>query len=199
MTLLKLTPLTADLLPAAVAFDRLCLGGLWTLDGYQRELDSPNSDLLVLQSIEPPAPQNPQHTFPSLLGLACVWAIADEAHITILAVHPDYRHQGLGQLLLQTLLTLAQRRSLKWATLEVRISNEAAIALYKKFGFESVGQRKRYYQDTGEDALILWLKGLQDPQFNQVLQQGWDNIFDRLKQAGWQISNTLPLDLGTPF
>lgn len=199
MTLLKLTPLTADLLPAAVEFDRLCLGGLWTLDGYRRELDSPNSDLLVLQSIDPTAPQTPQNTSSSLLGLACVWAIADEAHITILAVHPDYRHQGLGQLLLQTLLTLAQRRSLKWATLEVRISNEAAIALYKKFGFESVGQRKRYYQDTGEDALILWLKGLQDPQFNQVLQQGWDNIFDRLKQAGWQISNTLPLDLGTPF
>jgi ribosomal-protein-alanine N-acetyltransferase len=210
---LDIKPLTVDLLPAAVELDRLCLGGLWTLDGYRRELESPNSDLLILQGIGVrnqglgigqqnlgignqglatekaliPTPQPPIPT--TLLGLGCLWAIADEAHITLLLVHPDYRRQGLGQMLLIELMSSAWRRELKWATLEVRVSNQAAIALYQQFGFETAGQRKRYYQDNGEDALILWRSGLQHPEFSKTLQQWRQTAIDRLQRSNWKVGH----------
>jgi [ribosomal protein S18]-alanine N-acetyltransferase len=182
---LALQPLSSQHLLDAVELDRRCLGGLWTQDGYQREIDSPNSDLLVLQRIEP---EMKGETSSTSIGLACAWAIADEAHITLLAIDPAYRQQGLGQMLLYALLVLAWRRSLKWATLEVRLSNQTAISLYQKFGFESVGQRRGYYQDTGEDALILWRKGLQRPEFEDALQQWRQQVSQRLHQAGWHLS-----------
>jgi len=211
---LEVTPLTPELLPAIVELDRLCLGGLWSLDGYRRELESPNSDLLILQKVknrewkvksrrqktedEPIVASREDATkeftdslpsTPLLLGLGCLWAIADEAHITILAVHPDYRRLGLGQILLITLLKFACQRKLKWATLEVRASNQAAISLYQHFGFQEAGRRKRYYQDNGEDALILWRGGLQQPDFLQTLDQ-WQHVaIDRLLQAGWTLQS----------
>ena len=94
-----------------------------------------------------------------------------------------YRGQGLGQALLYALLLLAQRRGLEWATLEVRASNQTAIALYQKFGFEQVGERRGYYPDTGEAALILWRKGLQRPEFQDCLEQWRLQIEQRLAQT----------------
>jgi [ribosomal protein S18]-alanine N-acetyltransferase len=179
---LALTPLTTALLPAAVALDQQCLGGLWTLEGYQREIDSPNSDLLVLQ----PASADPQSP---LIGIACLWAILEEAHITVMAIDPHYQRQGLGQVLLYALLASAHQRRLEWATLEVRASNERAIALYQKFGFQEVGKRHNYYQDgrQSEDALILWRKGLQHPEFTQTLKAWQEKIENQLGRSGWQL------------
>jgi ribosomal-protein-alanine N-acetyltransferase len=87
-------------------------------------------------------------------------------------VHPQHRRKGYGRILLIELLTSAYQRGLEWATLEVRPSNQAAVQLYEGFGFETVGRRRRYYQDDGEDALILWHKGLQTPAF-QVRIEKW--------------------------
>lgn len=150
-----LSALTIAQIPDAVALDQLCLGGMWTEDGYRREVDSPNSDLWVLTD----------PMVPGLLALGCLWSILDEAHITLLLVHPDHRQQGLGTAILRALLQSARERGLSWATLEVGVTNVAAIALYHKFGFETIGTRKGYYQQTGEDALILWRKGLQAEDF----------------------------------
>jgi ribosomal-protein-alanine N-acetyltransferase len=184
---LALQPLTPEQVAAAVALDQRCLGGLWTANGYQREIDSPNSDLLGLVALDSAAPQDPQ-----MIGLACLWAILEEAHITLLAVDLPYRHQGLGQTLLYALLRAAAGRGLEWATLEVRLSNQSAIALYQKFGFERVGQRRGYYQATGqnpgEDALILWRKGLQRPEFQVCLDQWQQQVNQRLDESGWQIA-----------
>ena len=115
--ILELKPITPQMLNAVLELDYLCFGGLWTLEGYQRELDSPNSDLIGLF-----LPISP----PSLLGMGCVWAILEEAHITLLAVHPDYQRQGLGQALLLALLSVACDRGLERATLEVRAANAQA-------------------------------------------------------------------------
>lgn len=181
MNSLELHPLTESLLDAAIELDRVSLGGLWTRSGYQRELDSPNSELLVLRSNHLP-----------LLGLGCLWAILDEAHITLLAIHPDYQRQGLGQALLLALLIAARRRNLAWATLEVRASNRLAIALYEKFGFAEIGKRPRYYPDNGEDALVLWCRGLQSDEFAGLLQ-GWQRqINERLAQSNWQWTSAFP-------
>ncbi|SRR5579883_1089850 len=175
---LQIKSLTAEDLSAILELDQACFGGLWTLDAYQRELDSPNSDLIGLFS----------PVFPlQLLGMGCFWSILDEAHITIMAVHPQYQRQGLGQALLYSLLKTAFTKGLERATLEVRASNLAAISLYQKFGFKTAGQRRRYYQDNGEDALILWLGDLQKPQFQQALAHLSPMVKNRLSLSSWQL------------
>jgi ribosomal-protein-alanine N-acetyltransferase len=161
-----------------VALDRISLGGIWTLSGYQRELDSPNSNLLILS-----LPNNPE----TIIGLGCFWAILEEAHITLLAIHPDYQRQGLGKLLLYKLLEAAVQRRLERATLEVRISNQSAIALYEQFGFRVAGERKNYYPQTGESALILWRGDLQTSVFQTQLSQWREEILFRLAQENWQL------------
>jgi [ribosomal protein S18]-alanine N-acetyltransferase len=184
---LELKPLTEELLPAVVALDQTCFGGLWTLDGYQRELESPNSEILVLPH---PVLKNEVRGMKAesdiqLIGMGCFWAILEEAHITILAVHPNFQRQGLGQWILCALLQKACDRGLERATLEVRISNQVALTLYQKFGFREAGRRRRYYQDTGEDALILWRNGLQMQNFQHELQAWQEEVAARLQQAGW--------------
>lgn len=180
---LVLAPLTLAQVPEALALDAAALGGLWTAEGYTREIDSPNSDLLLLQAV-PLANAPTPHQPPLSLALGCAWAIVEEAHITVLAVHPDYQRQGLGQLMLWALLQAACDRHLERATLEVRVSNQAAIALYTKFGFKIAGTRKRYYQDNGEDALVLWLNGLHQPAFQHCLANWQNQLRDRL-QPQW--------------
>ncbi|MBE9041921.1 ribosomal protein S18-alanine N-acetyltransferase [Oscillatoriales cyanobacterium LEGE 11467] len=184
MNLFKIQPLTADLLPAVVELDDLCFGGLWTLEGYTRELDSPNSDLLVV-SVATSSSDGDRDLTPTLIGLGCVWAIVDEAHITLLAVRPGYQKRGLGTALFVTLLQTSWRRGLKQATLEVRASNHAALSLYQKFGFQEAGRRRGYYADTGEDALILWRGGLQHPQFETTLMTWKQQIHHRTRSKNW--------------
>ena len=209
MTFLKLKPLTTQHLSAVVELDQLCFGGLWTRSGYERELESPNSQLLILEAASDGGVSglNSQssevltqnavtadfETVPilkhALIGLGCYWSILEEAHITILAVHPDYQRQGLGQLLLYALLRDAKQRKLEWATLEVKPSNEAALSLYHKFGFTLCGRRPRYYKDTGEDALILWRGGLQKQDFEETLANCYRQIKHRLDLVGWQLDD----------
>jgi len=90
------------------------------------------------------------------VGYGGMWLILDEAHITNIAVHPDYRRQGIGRLLMQTLIREAAALGIERMTLEVRVSNHEAIRLYKRMGFEEGGIRKKYYPDNQEDALIMW-------------------------------------------
>lgn len=192
--MLKLKPLEAELLPAALELDAQCFGGLWTMAGYQRELTSPNSQLLALTSpFDVPAPDSlvtglESATAERLLGLGGLWSILEEAHITILAIRPNYQRQGFGQTLLWALLRVAWQQSLERATLEVRASNHSAQSLYQKFGFQEAGRRRRYYPDTGEDGLILWRNGLQHQEFKQKLAQWQHQIESRLCQGGWSLT-----------
>ena len=167
---LKLKSLTIKNLDEIVALDKICFGGLWSWETYQRELDSPNCELLGIFSCG---------NSEVLLAMGCFWLILEEAHITILAVNPQYQRQGLGQALLYSLLKAANDLGLERATLEVRISNLGAISLYQKFGFKTAGRRPKYYQDNGEDALILWLNGIHKPEFQANLTQWYGMICDR--------------------
>jgi len=99
----------------------------------------------------------------TVVGFAGVWLMVDEAHITTLAVHPDWRRQGIGHRLLEYLLLAAQDLRAGHLTLEVRVSNRAAQALYAAHGFEIVGRRERYYSDDGEDALVMTTPPLTSP------------------------------------
>lgn len=91
-----------------------------------------------------------------LVGYAGVWIIVDEGHITNVAVSPDYRRLQIGSALIKTLLQVTGEAGVCAHTLEVRAGNGPAIGLYKKFGFKEAGVRKGYYEDDGEDALIMW-------------------------------------------
>lgn len=167
--------------PEIVALDQLCLGGLWTKEAYLREIESSNSTLVILQvwegQFEPHQAQ--------IIGMACLWSIVEEAHITLLGIHPEYRRQGLGKLLLFTLLEDAIARKLKWATLEVNENNVAAIGLYKQLGFEVAGTRKGYYQPAGDNALVLWLKGIEQQEFHFNLAQWQQQLWNRLSKNAY--------------
>lgn len=84
-----------------------------------------------------------------------LWLMFDQAHIVTVAVLPSERRQGYGRLLVHALLAIAEDAGMDDATLEVRVSNVAARALYRGYGFHEVGERKRYYADNGEDAVIM--------------------------------------------
>lgn len=194
-------PSEADL-PAIVSLDQRCLGGLWSEAGYRRELESPNSLFRILSTptsgaqaaTAAPAEDfttldaaaNAKPSTASIIGIGCLWAILDEAHITVLGIDPLYQGQGLGQWLLLHLLLDARRQNLQHATLEVRPSNHQAQKLYQRFGFQQVGRRKRYYSD-GEDALLLWRSGLQNRDFLQEIGRWRPHILTRLRQHGWQV------------
>lgn len=99
-----------------------------------------------------------------LLGYGGLMFAVDEAHVTNIAVSPDHQRQGLATRLLADLAWQAVGRGSVGLTLEVRVSNVAAQALYQRFGFESAGVRVRYYENT-EDALVMWCHGIQSDEF----------------------------------
>ncbi|TCL39181.1 ribosomal-protein-alanine N-acetyltransferase [Anaerospora hongkongensis] len=91
-----------------------------------------------------------------IAGYAGMWLIIDEAHVTNIALAAAYRGAGLGEQLVRALMELARERGAVSMTLEVRVSNVKAQALYTKLGFVSRGKRRNYYTDNREDALIMW-------------------------------------------
>lgn len=100
-----------------------------------------------------------------------VWTILEEAHITTLAVHPNYRGKKIAQALLIHQFENFYKRKIKYVTLEVRKSNESAIKLYEKFGFKSLGVRKNYYQNNNEDALIMWTSNIFSQDFQLLYNE----------------------------
>jgi [ribosomal protein S18]-alanine N-acetyltransferase len=90
-----------------------------------------------------------------VVGYICLWEIADEVHVTNVAVLPSRRRQGIARAMLGGVLDDGRARKLRMVVLEVRPSNRDALLLYESFGFRVVGRRRGYYYDTGEDALIM--------------------------------------------
>jgi len=118
----------------------------------------------------------------SLVGYAGFWLMGDEVHISTLAVHPAWRGQRLGELLLLNMLFMALGYAARLVTLEVRQTNRAARALYQKYAFVVVGRRRRYYKDTGEDALLMTVEPL-DGRYRQFLERQKNDLFAHLAAA----------------
>ena len=106
-----------------------------------------------------------------LAGYAGCWHIFEEAHITTVSVNPEYRRQKVAQALLIKLIEDCYQEKIKYITLEVRESNVAAISLYDKNGFVSIGERKGYYQDNNEDALIMFTENIWYQKFSLLYNQ----------------------------
>lgn len=104
-------------------------------------------------------------------GFAGLWFMGDEAHITNVAVRERHRHQGIGELLLISIIDLAMELKARIITLEVRASNIAAQSLYRKYGFSQVGLRRGYYSDNREDGVLMSTEDISLASFQAYLNQ----------------------------
>jgi ribosomal-protein-alanine N-acetyltransferase len=95
-----------------------------------------------------------------VVGYGGMWIVLNEAHVTNVAVLPEYRGEGIGELIMRTLMAIAKKYGAEKMTLEVRKSNYVAQNLYSKLGFEPRGIRRGYYADNKEDAVIMWKDSL---------------------------------------
>lgn len=138
----------------------------WSKDSFMSEL---SNDLAKYFSAF--------NTGGQLIGYCGCWQILEEAHITNIAVSPDYRRKHIGEALLTSIIDECYRNMAKYITLEVRVSNTPAISLYEKYGFKSLGVRKGYYQDNNEDALIMWTENI----FYDKFKSGYEKNISVLK------------------
>src|SRR5919197_6341703 len=133
----------------------------------------------------PPEPVQPgsQPELCRVVGYAGLWLMADEAHVTTIAVHPKYRGAGLGELLLLRMIDTARGVRARWLTLEVRKSNDVAQALYRKYPFKEMGVRSRYYSDNAEDALVMWTDPIDSRTFIDALASNRAALEERLAHS----------------
>ena len=127
-------------------------------------------------------------TIGPILGYGGFWLMYAEAHISTLAVHTAHQRKGLGELLLVALLDEASRLGAARATLEVRVSNPAAQALYARYGFEQVGRRKAYYPDNREDALILTTPDFTSVTYQDLVETRRRDLLERLAKRASTLS-----------
>lgn len=130
----------------------------WTKEAFINELDNNIANYFVAQNQETK----------EIVGYLGSWFIVDECHITNVSVNPEFRRKNIASKLIKTLIDECYAKMIKYITLEVRVSNDAAIALYEKFGFKSIGVRKKYYQDNNEDALIMFTENIWHEKFKTV-------------------------------
>ncbi len=123
--------------------ESLCFSDPWSRSSFEHELCNRFSVPLVVKSGT------------STLGYACLWHVYDQMEIADIGVSPEFREKGIGSMMLRWVLEEARRRSCSSVILSVRESNQAALSLYRKFGFVELDRRKRYYRLPDEDAIIM--------------------------------------------
>ncbi len=106
-----------------------------------------------------------------VVGYGGIMCYGDEAHVTTIAVDPEHHRRKIGTRILYELVQEAVRMGARAVSLEVRVSNWGAQRLYSRFGFRPVGIRKNYYQETGEDAVVMWVDAVRSPEYRGQLEQ----------------------------
>lgn len=177
--------------------ERASFSSPWSARAYRYEItENPHSTMRVVRP--KPRWQGPLGSAlqrllgqaPSpVLGYAGAWLLVDEIHVSTIAVHPDWRRRGLGELLLIALLERGLELEARRATLEVRISNLGAVALYRRYGFDIVSVQKAYYSDNNEDAYIMATPDLHGPRFQALLGLCRSRLEARLQEDGGRESN----------
>lgn len=131
-------------LDLVLKIENRCFAIPWSRNMYLSEFDNSLAHYFAIRY------------FDKVVGYAGLWVIMDEAHITNIAVDSNHQNIGLGSKLMSHIIEEARKLGCNKMTLEVRVGNEAAIHLYKKYRFKTCGIRKKYYEDNNEDALIMW-------------------------------------------
>ncbi len=171
-----------------MVIERLSFSSPWSERAYRFEIEqNENSVMLVVRPAFPLSLwdriRGRAGVRSPVLGYGGLWLLVDEAHISTIAVHPQWRGKGLGELVMLSLLDQGNRRGMQRATLEVRVSNETAQGLYRKLGFEGAGRQKRYYSDNNEDAFIMVTPPFDTPGFKENLRRCRTELYARF-QAG---------------
>ena len=147
--------------PEVLQIERLSFSTPWPQQAFEQELKANRlATYLVVRTED------------RVVAFGGVWLMVDEAHITTFSVHPDWRRQRVGARLLLALVERSVQLGAARMTLEVRVSNEAAQALYRRFGFTVAGRRPAYYSDDGEDAYMMSTPALGGPEMAAV-QAEW--------------------------
>jgi len=190
--------MTMSDVPRVVEIERLAYPSTWPPSAYRKELqDNRWARYIVLRdrhiaqesmAVSASEPEKPRRFFPlpflpgrataaapsvdlaSIVGFAGLWLMVDEAHVTTIAMHPNFRRRGLGEYMLASLIDIAYEIGARWVTLEVRVTNYNAQNLYRKYGFREAGLRHRYYSDNQEDALIMWTDEINSSAYTQHFQ-----------------------------
>jgi ribosomal-protein-alanine N-acetyltransferase len=201
-------PMTEDDIPDVQQIESQSFTTPWSANTYKREIRNTASCryLVARSSATPPPPRagaaqaqrrpgiigqiaaalfplanGPAPSCP-IIGYGGVWLTVDDAHITTIAVDPQQRGFGVGELLLNGLIDAAYELQAKMLTLEVRVSNASAQRLYLKYGFQPAGTRPRYYTDNGEDALIMWTEEIGAPEYQARLSELRRQLYARLQR-----------------
>jgi ribosomal-protein-alanine N-acetyltransferase len=168
--------------PQVITIDRLSFDPPWSARSYNYEITESNySHMVVLEHTPEPKQttglrrlmQNLSGHAPTetaVVGYGGLWHIVDEAHVSTIATHPDMRGKGYGEIVLAGMVRRAMTLQAGYIVLEVRVSNTPAQNLYKKWEFEAVDVKPRYYHNNGEDAYDMRLD-LRDPARRQRLEE----------------------------
>ncbi len=195
-------PMKLEDIPELVEIERQAFPNPWPARAYRYEVSqnrlahyfvARRQPLDELEQ-EPPAGDTPllkriqrwtQSSTPDhrpMVGYCGFWMAAQEAHISTIAVDPNYRERGIGQLLLITAIEKALELDATLMSLEVRVTNYVAQNLYRKYGFKVVGRRPRYYSDNREDALIMTADGIASGPYQRSFQRRRKHLLRRLQR-----------------
>ncbi|NPV59694.1 MAG: ribosomal protein S18-alanine N-acetyltransferase [Actinobacteria bacterium] len=163
---LLIHPMREEDLAEVMELERRAFASPWTRDMYLRELEKPEGCYIIARQEG------------ELAGYGGTLLILDEAHVMTLAVREDRRRRGIGARLLLELVRRSEEKGARFLTLEVRKSNLAAIELYGRFGFQIMGERKHYYLDNLENALIMWTDDIGTPEYRRLLEELWERYGD---------------------
>lgn len=127
--------------------EKICFASPWSYESLLYDITENHLAAYLVAEVEG-----------KIAGYVGIWTIVDEGHITNVAVAPEFRRKHVGSCLISNLIQVTEQAGITSHTLEVRAGNEPAKGLYRKFGFVPEGIRKGYYEDNGEDAIIMWRK-----------------------------------------
>ena len=183
-------PMQVQDIPEVMEIERVCFSMPWSTRAYRYEIEENRLSTYMVARVAVKTQADglwdrvremlsggPAHS--PVIGYGGFWIVLDEAHISTIAVHPDYRGQGLGELLLAGMLQRGIYLGGEYSVLEVRASNSTAQALYEKYEYKVVGRRKAYYRDNSEDALLMEVRPL-DAAYRQRLAQRVEALQNRV-------------------
>lgn len=156
---LSIVPMVSSDISAVTQIERASFSTVWPSDAFYNELSTNKLAHYFVGRIDD-----------RLVAYGGIWAILEDSHITTLAVDPEYRGRGFGEIVLLRLVDEALERGAAWMTLEVRESNAVAQGLYRKYGFTTVTMRRGYYSDDNESALVMWAGNLKSELYRNRLR-----------------------------
>ena len=165
--MISIRPMRVDDVDRVVEIDRLCYPTPWSAATYLSELARESLAYYAVAECEG-----------ALAGYGGYWFVPDEAHITTVAVHPDFRRRHIAEGIFVHLVEKALTVGATRLTLEYRLGNEAAARLYSKYGFHVEGLRRGYYQDSGEDAVVANLRGIDSEEFQERFRYLKQQLYD---------------------